>query len=262
MENANFEKNIKCKVKELDEKSLEVLKLIDDSIERQYLGGFINSFDGIEDKSSNAYKAPEFSSSYQKRKKLLLEGRVDEVQRELAGKRTSKKWNKVVAAIVLFAICLGLLIGPIRIYAAIQGFWNAIIKVFTTHTELEFADSINKSVDGQFINIFGLISEDYLLTDSQTTESSNYTLFEDHDGFWISFHQSKRNTLAFHFDSENTEMSEYMVESVLVSKYKKKDKTTFIWVVDDMNYLLSGNSDESVIQDIVDKLIFALIGEN
>ena len=294
----NLGKSRKCTNQALDEKSLEVLELIDSVIKRQYLDNIgdeitgkvesdpkdihktvefsaadrapenINKtaeFSKADNNVKNFQTATEFSEAYQARKKLLLEGKVDEVRCELGQnrrKRAIRKWHKIAAAVVIVFLCGILLIGPKRIYASIRTFGNALVRVFQTHTELEFDQSPDKNLHEKLLDISELNPDDFSLAESFSTENKKYVLFENSHGLWISLNQSYSSNTTLNFDSEAANISEYMVQSTSVTKYSSYTKTSFLWHIGDVNYLLSGNADDKLLQKIVDKLICTSIGEN
>lgn len=247
------------KINEPDKKSLEVLKLLDQSIERQYMEeADRNLEDRSQQSAANELKCSEFSPAYEKKKKLLLEGKVDEVKRELKGnkrKRSVRKFGKVAAAILIGVLCLSFFIRPQKISAALKSFGNALVSVFDTHTELSY-DAGDEHKTLEKLDLAALIPNEYSLEDEQVTPRHAYALYQSSDDkTWISFHEAIGDNTTVAFDSEDAQVKEYVVASTPVNMYQKENKTTFVWVVDDVIYTLSGSADVSLLQDLADQLV-------
>lgn len=247
------------KINKPDKKSLEVLKLLDQSIERQYMEeANRNHEDRSQQSAANELKCSEFSPAYEKKKKLLLEGKVDEVKRELEENKRSRnirKFGKVAAAILIGILCLSFFIRPQKITAALKNFGNALVSVFDTHTELSY-DAGDEHKTLEKLDFGALIPDGYFLEDELVTPRHAYALYQSSgDKTWISFREAIKDSTTVAFDSQDARVKEYMVASTPVSMYEKENEMTFVWVVEDVIYTLSGSADESLLQDLMKQLV-------
>lgn len=256
----------------LDEKSLHLLSQIDRVLERQYdqastkeptRGALHSSFTTNKSETARQIAATSiFSSSYEEKKKRILEGQADIVARELKRKQAKRNVGKrgLSAAAILLALGLfSMIIGPKSIHAAVLRFGKAIVSVFRTHTEYSYtSDHKNEqmpSLQSRNLQLESFLPDGYEIKEIREDKEKHYKHAENSDGQWINLDLVfVVSNYTLKLNTEGTEQRSLELEGFTVNQYQKPGLTIYYWEAAGQVYTLSGSCDKD-LQSVLGEMI-------
>ena len=234
----------------LDDKSLHFLSQIDESIHDKYRA--------LSEEPSS-HPSSDFSSSYEKRKARILQGKAEGVEKELRHKKVkvgARKWGLPAAVLVIIISLITMGIRHQESTAGMNRFGSAIVQTYPDHTDFYYKEK--KEADPSLthlpsVNLEDDLPEGYQLIESDV-DSLYYTKrFKNAKGQWLD--------LSIHpiggvvgLDTENAVHTLLKIEGVPVNKYVHSKATIYFWEYQDLIYDFAGNAPEDM-EILVPKII-------
>lgn len=246
----------------LDERTLSLLTQIDAELERQYAELSESVTDPEGGKMGEVHERDyEFSSTYERRKKMILEGKAEEVTQEIKRvqcKHRAYRWIKSAAVIVLCVSLLVLIVGPAKIQATVTRFGNAVLSIFTTHTDFVYdnTDKLNSENTKMVANTYlsKHLPKGFSIKETDE-EDYNSCVAKNSDGKWISLKICTAKDLVLSIDTEDAEERNLTISQIPVKIYLKTGKTTLLWERQNIVFTLSGNVDVDILVSIVENIL-------
>lgn len=234
----------------LDEKSLHILSRIDESIHDQYR---------TLSEEPSSHPSLDFSSSYEKRKAQILQGKSEGVEKELRHKKVKvevRKWGLPAAVLVIIISLITMGIRHQEPTAGMNRFGSAIVQTYPDHTEFYYKEK--KKTDPcpthlPLVHLEDDLPEGYQIIESDIDSLYYFKRFQNAKGQWLDLTIQPTGGVVG-LDTENALHTLLKIEGVPVNKYVHSKATIYFWEYQDLIYTFSGNASKDM-ETLVPKII-------
>ncbi len=234
----------------LDEKSLHILSRIDESIHDQYR---------TLSEEPSSHPSLDFSSSYEKRKAQILQGKAEGVEKELRHKKVkveARKWGLSAAVFVIIMSLVSIGIGHQEPSAGVNRFGSAIVQTYPDHTDFYYKEKKKTNHSPTHLPLVHLeedLPEGYQIIKSDIDSLYYFKRFQNAKGQWLDLTIQPTGGVVG-LDTENAVHTLLKIEGVPVAHYQKPKITIYFWEYQDLIYTFAGNASKDM-ETLVPKII-------
>ena len=214
----------------------------------------------VEDESIDRYEAElaaegehEFSESYLKRRKEIIESSLDKGFTPVRAKQHNTRPRRLHFRTILVAALI-MLLATVSVIAIAKPHIYYVIKEKIDSWRITFSQE-DSSDEESLVPVIPMVPDGFLIIEEELTEAHYYLVMENKDEHLIIFEQLLPNTASINIDSERNENTVEMINGSEV--ICSREGGTTMLLINDGRYIyqISGTTSEKLLREITESIL-------